>query len=42
MATKENKLINGFVDLFFLALSFSMFVGFVLLVGALENVSYSM
>lgn len=35
--SKENRLINGFIDLFFLALSFSMFIGFVLIVGALEH-----
>lgn len=36
---QENKLINGFVDLFFLAVSFSMFLGLVWLVSLFEVVS---
>lgn len=34
---KENRLINGFVDLFFLACSFGLFILVVWLVGLLHE-----
>lgn len=37
---QENRLINGFVDLFFLACSFGMFLAVVYVVGAIHEYYY--